>query len=168
MNIEKSTAEFLKMSDEEWMRHANPVSGWTRFATLPLIFLAVWSRKWLKWFALIPVGLVGIWTWYNARMFKKPESTDNWMSKVVLGERAMAGREQNPVPEHHLPVLKVTRAIISCGGLLSIYGLSKQKGWPALLGMVLIILGKTWYMDRMVWLFEEMKDSVPEYRAWLY
>ncbi|MFH1148938.1 MAG: DUF6653 family protein [Actinomycetota bacterium] len=168
MNIEKSTAEFLKMSDEQWERHANPVSGWTRFFTLPLIFLAVWSRKWLKWFALVPVAILGAWTWYNTRVFGKPKSTDNWMSKVVLGERAMANREKIPVPGHHLPVLKVTRAVISCGGLFSIYGLAKQKGWPTLLGMMLIILGKTWYMDRMVWLFDDMKDGVPEYRAWLY
>jgi hypothetical protein len=28
------------------MRHANPVSVWTRFAVLPLLALAVWSREW--------------------------------------------------------------------------------------------------------------------------
>jgi hypothetical protein len=30
-----------------------------------------------------------------------------------------------------------------------------------------VILAKTWFIDRMVWLFEEMKDH-PEYQDWLY
>ncbi|MGH1393463.1 MAG: DUF6653 family protein [Trichormus sp.] len=29
-------------------------------------------------------------------------------------------------------------------------------------------LGKLWYLDRMVWLYTEMKDINPEYRSWLY
>jgi hypothetical protein len=65
-------------------------------------------------------------------------------------------------------VLKASRLVTSAGMLFSIYGLWKLKGWPTLMGLILTILGKTWYMDRMVWLFEEMKDEVPEYAAWLY
>jgi len=30
------------------------------------------------------------------------------------------------------------------------------------------MLGKTWYMDRMVWVYEDMKDERPQYREWLY
>ena len=32
----------------------------------------------------------------------------------------------------------------------------------------LIYLGKMWFLDRMVWLYEDMKDTTPEYRSWLY
>lgn len=28
-------------------------------------------------------------------------------------------------------------------------------------------LGKSWYLDRMVWLYEDMKD-LPEYKKWLF
>jgi len=168
MNLEKFTSRALKMSDDVWMRHANPWSGWTRFFSLPLLYGAIWSRKWLKWLAVIPVSLVVIWIGINTRVFKKPPSTDNWMSKVTFGERIMAKREEAPVPGHHLPVLKAARLVSSSGALLSIYGLYGLKGWPTFTGMLLVMLGKTWYMDRMVWVYEDMKDERPQYREWLY
>lgn len=168
MNIEKYTAKLFQMSDEEWMRHANPWSGWTRMTCLPLLFMAIWSRKWLRWLAVIPVSIALFWIWINPRVFKKPASTNYWMSKVTFGERVMANRENVPVPEHHLPVLKVTRLITAIGMVSSVYGLAKLKAWPALFGLVLTMLGKTWYMDRMVWLYEEVKDDTLEYREWLY
>jgi hypothetical protein len=34
--------------------------------------------------------------------------------------------------------------------------------------MAVIMLGKLWFVDRMVWLYEDMKDATPEYRSWLY
>lgn len=168
MNVEKYTSKLLKMSDEDWMRHANPWSGWTRFSGLPLLFAAIWSRKWLKWLAVLPVSGAVFWLWINPKIFKKPASTDNWMSKVTFGERIMINRENVPIPDHHGPVVKATRLVTGTGVLLSIYGLWKLKGWPAFMGLVLTTLGKTWYMDRMVWLFEEMKDEIPEYGDWLY
>ena len=39
--------------------------------------------------------------------------------------------------------------------------------WPAILGIALAYLGKSWYLDRMVWLYEDMKH-LPEYGEWLY
>jgi len=38
--------------------------------------------------------------------------------------------------------------------------------WPTLLGLALTFLGKLWFVDRMAWLYEEMKDATPEYRSW--
>ena len=40
--------------------------------------------------------------------------------------------------------------------------------WPTIFGVALTALGKLWFVDRMVWLYEDMKDARPEYRAWLY
>ncbi|WP_275670274.1 MULTISPECIES: DUF6653 family protein [Okeania] len=40
--------------------------------------------------------------------------------------------------------------------------------WPILLGVVLVLLSKMWFLDRMVWLYEEMKDANSEYQSWLY
>ena len=39
---------------------------------------------------------------------------------------------------------------------------------PPILAMLLVIAAKTWFVDRMVWLFDDMKDTRPEYRSWLY
>jgi hypothetical protein len=42
--LERSVARLFGLKGEDWQRHANPVSVWTRFAVLPLLALAVWSR----------------------------------------------------------------------------------------------------------------------------
>jgi len=42
----------LGMTDEAWQRHANPWSVYTRFAAIPAMILAIWSRVWISWWAL--------------------------------------------------------------------------------------------------------------------
>jgi hypothetical protein len=34
--------------------------------------------------------------------------------------------------------------------------------------MILIYAGKMWFLDRMVWLFENMKEKHKEYSNWEY
>jgi len=164
----QATSRLFGMDDQVWLRHANPLSGWSRYTVLPLFFAAVWSRAWIGWWALLPIAAVALWTWLNPRLFPKPASTDHWMSKAVLGERVWANREAVPVPDHHLPVLRATRIISFIGILFGFYGLATLEVWPTIFGMTVLYLGKTWFLDRMVWLYDEMKDKVPEYGEWLY
>jgi hypothetical protein len=49
-----------------------------------------------------------------------------------------------------------------------VWGLYALAIWPTLFGGTLILLGKLWFVDRMVWLYEDMKDASPVYRSWLY
>ena len=37
-----------------------------------------------------------------------------------------------------------------------------------LTGLSVTMLGKLWFLDRMVWLYEDMKDTSETYRSWLY
>jgi len=53
------------------------------------------------------------------------------------------------------------------GMLLAIWAIVIISIWPAIIGIVLAYLGKSWYLDRMVWLYEDMKH-LPEYSKWLY
>jgi len=39
--------------------------------------------------------------------------------------------------------------------------------WPTLLGSVLICCGKLWFLDRMVWLYEDRIVENEQYRSWL-
>jgi hypothetical protein len=66
------------LSDETWMRHANPWSVWTRYAAFPLLVLAIWSRVWLGWGALVAVAIIIAWLIWNPRAFPPPASTRNW------------------------------------------------------------------------------------------
>jgi hypothetical protein len=43
--------------------------------------------------------------------------------------------------------------------LLVIWGVFSLDISQVLLGSVMIYLGKLWFLDRMVWLYEDMKDE---------
>nr|WP_218133241.1 DUF6653 family protein [Methanofollis tationis] len=156
------------MDEETWARHANPWSVWTRNTVLPLLILAFWSRVWLGLWSLLPIAVAGIWTWINPRLFVRPESTENWASKAVLGERVWLNRKAVPVPGRHRRAPKILSACSGIGMLSVIWGVYALEVWPPLFGAAVVYLSKLWFLDRMVWLYEDMKDMAPEYRSWLY
>jgi hypothetical protein len=156
------------MNDEVWTRHANPWSVWTRVAILPLFVLAVWSRVWLGWWALVPITALAAWTWFNPRAFPRPRSTMNWASRAVLGERVWLNSRAVPIPQHHRRAAMILTVISASGVTPLAWGLATFDLCPTMLGATLIAFGKLWFVDRMVWLYDEMKDARPEYRAWLY
>ncbi len=158
MNIEKTAEKIFKMSDDVWERHVNPWSVWTRYSCLPLLCLAVWSRVWIGWMCLIPIVMVCFWTWFNPRIFKKPDSINNWASKAVLGERIFLNQSKTEIPKHHLRALNVIKVITSIGFICAIYGLIALHVWLTVFGTVITMMGKTWFLDRMVWLYQDMND----------
>ena len=167
MTLERKMAKLFNLTDENWMKHANPWSVWTRYSVLPVIILAFWSRVWIGWWSLIPVIISLAWMFFNPVFFKKPESTKNWASKGVLGERVWLNRDKIDVPESHKTLPKIINGISSAGMILSIWAMVTLSVWPAILGISLAYIGKSWYLDRMVWLYEDMKH-LPEYEKWLY
>lgn len=167
MTIERKIAQVFKLNDENWMKHANPWSVWTRYSVLPIIVLAFWSRIWIGLWFLVPVIISLGWMFFNPVFFKKPKSTKNWASKSVLGERVYLNRDVIDIPHRHKLTPKILNVISSLGMVLAIYGIIELLIWPAILGVSLVYLGKSWFLDRMVWLYEDMKD-LPEYKKWLY
>jgi len=167
MTLERKISRIFKLDDETWIRHANPWSYLTRFTALPILVLAFWSRIWLGWFSLIPIAVGLIWTYINPRIFPKPKSTKNWMSKGVFGERVWLNRDKIPVPDRHKLAPNILSAVGVTGLLFAIWGTYRLEIWPVFTGIALVFLGKLWFMDRMVWLYEDMKH-LPEYSDWLY
>jgi hypothetical protein len=153
----------LLMSDATWLRHANPWSVWTRIITcLPLLTLAIWSRTWIGRWSILPILVALLWIWVNPGIFSEPESTDNWASQGVLGERIWMNRKVIPIPRHHVMAAKILIAISGLGILPFSYGVWQFSIWPTLFGGLLMYVGKLWYFDRMVWLYKDMKDKVAE------
>lgn len=169
MTFERKIADLLSMSDDVWMCHANPWSGWTRFFTVfPLLILSIWSRVWLGWWSLIPIAIAAFWTWLNPRIFPKPKSTHHWISQGVLGERVWLNRDQIPVPEHHHRVPNLLNVVSGLGGIVLVWGLIALNLCAILFGFTVVTLGKLWFIDRMVWVYKDMKDANAEYQSWLY
>jgi len=159
MTIERTIASFFRLDDDTWKRHANPWSVISRNTALPLLIIAFWSRLWLGCLALIPIFLAVVWTWLNPRLFSEPDSFDHWSSKAVFGERLWLNRDRVPVPIRHRRVPNVLSVISGIGMLLVIWGVCYFEIWPTILGVVLIYLGKLWFLDRMVWLWEDMAEE---------
>lgn len=149
------------------MKHANPWSVWTRYSVLPLIVIAFWSREWIGWWFLVPSILSLTWMYINPVFFQKARSTRNWASKSVMGERVWLNRDVIEIPKYHKTVPVILNIISSAGLILTILGIIALAVWPAVLGIIITYAGKSWYLDRMVWLYEDMK-YVPEYAQWLY
>ena len=164
--IESRMAQWFAMSDETWQRHTNPWSVYTRITVLPLLILAIWSRAWWGWWSLVAIALAIAWTWFNPRIFPKPRSTDNWASKGVLGERVWLNRRNIPVPEHHRIMPNILSGVSVIGLPFLIWGLWQLKIWPLWVGLILMLGAKLWFVDRMVWIYEDMKDKDPEYKSW--
>lgn len=168
MAFENTVANFFRMDEAAWARHANPWSVFTRATVLPLLIVAIWSRVWIGQWSWLLVVLGLLWTWLNPRLFPPPASTRNWASKSVLGERVWLNRQSIPIPEHHRGVPHLLNAIAFTGSLLVIWGLVALAVWPTLLGLALTYAGKFWFLDRMVWLYTEMQNTDPTYQSWLY
>jgi len=168
MTLERKIADLYRMDEKARRRHSNPWSGYSRFSMIPLIGLAFWSRVWLGWWALVPIIIVLLWAWFNPRIFPEPKSTNNWASKGVLGEWVWMNRKNVPVPKHHLVMPNILSAISAIGAIPFIWGLVVLEMWLTVLGGIVIIISKLWFVDRMVWLYEDMKDATPEYKSWLY
>lgn len=168
MDYGKQLEKLMGMSDETWKRHANPWSVWTRFVILPFLALAIWSRIWFGWWCLVPIAILLFWTVINPRFFGKPETTDHWASKATFGERVWLNKAAINIPGHHIRAANILNMITALGLVPLIYGLLNYDLLAVLLGLCMVILGKLWFLDRMVWLFEEMKGKSKEYEAWLY
>lgn len=166
-DVFRFSERMMSMDDETWSRHANPWSVYSRFSVLPLLTLAIWSRVWLGWGALVPVALVLAWTWYNPRAFAHPASTGSWAARGTFGERVFLNRHALPVPGHHVRWARGL-ALASAAGLVPwIIGVWRLDLSATLLGLTLMIGGKVWFVDRMVWLYQDMREADPAYSRWL-
>lgn len=166
---ESRVAKLFGLTGENWMRHANPISVWTRFTVLSLLALSIWSRDWIGWYCLIPLALSLLWMLLNPLLFPKPRSTRNWASKGVFGERIYADRKAVEIPDQFKsPVPNIANAYATIGIILLAYGLVVLELLPVLAGLVIAHGGKIWYIDRMVLLFEDMKKRKSEYAEWEY
>lgn len=159
MTLERKITSILRLDDEVWKRHANPLSVISRNTVLPFLIIAFWSRVWLGWWALIPVFLAMAWTWLNPRLFSAPDSFDHWTSKAVMGERLWLNRDQVPVPIRHQRAPNILSAVSGIGMLLVIWGVLFYEIWPTILGAATIYMSKLWFLDRMVWLWEDINHG---------
>ena len=63
-----------------FIRHSNPWSAWTRWASTPLVLIPVWTRR------RSHAALVAGWLTVNPVLFAKPADNRAWATRAMLGE----------------------------------------------------------------------------------
>lgn len=163
-------ARLFGLRGETWLRHANPVSVWVRFAVLPLIALSIWSRRWIGRWSLLALGASLVFTVVEPLLFPPPRSTRNWASRGVFGERIWADRNTVDLPEQFrsTAVPNTTYAFQFAGLAALARGLAVFDVRSVVAGLLLVQCAKAWFIDRMVLLFRTMAERDPEYASWEY
>lgn len=156
MNTLARFAKSVGMTDEAWQRHANPWSVYTRFAAIPAGTLAIWSRTWLGWWALVPVGLVAIWLLINPHIFPAVRAPQNWAAKGIYGERLWLN-EPESVPPDFRSVLRGLIVPGVAGILMLAWGLLQLDLWPTTFGATLVTLAQLWRIDRLGVFYEHRR-----------
>ena len=149
----------MGMDERAWARHANPWSVWTRILTpLPLLALSIWSRVWIGGWCVVPLALTLAWIWWNPRAFPPPRRLDSWASRGVLGEHAFLEHRAR-VPAHHRRAMAALTALSAVGVLPLAWGLWALDPWAAAFGVLLAGGAKTWFVDRCVWVLEDLRRA---------
>ena len=160
-------ARLFRMDESTWERHASPWSVWTRVLSLPVLLLAVWSHAWLGAWALVPVAVTILWLWLNPRLFPAPGRTDTWSAKATFGERVWLNRKAVPIPTDHARMARILSGLSAAGFAVALAGAVLNDLLMTVSGGIATWLSKMWFCDRMVWLYDDMKDKHQPYAAWL-
>jgi hypothetical protein len=134
------------MTAETWARHANPWSGWTRVLTYPLLYVPIWLHN---WYLLV---IVAVWFAVNPRIFPKPKSTENWMSKGVLGEQLWTQHWRWDFPR----MLGIVTVPCFIGAVYTAY---MRKFWATMFFASNVFVLKLWFVYRMVQFYEDNRHT---------
>jgi hypothetical protein len=75
-----STGAVARVRHAVFVRHANPWSAWTRWASTPLVLIPVWTRR--RSHAVLVAG----WFLVNPVLFPEPADERAWATRAMLGE----------------------------------------------------------------------------------
>jgi len=130
------------------------------------VIVAVWSRAWIGWYSLAAVAVALLRTFPNPRLFAEPDSMDNRASKAVLGERIWKERSSYDVPRRWVLQVRTLNLVRVLGLPPLAWGLYTFDVRMTTTGFVLLTLGKSWFLDRMVGLFEDHGET-EAVQSWL-
>jgi len=159
-NALRSIAKAMRMDDATWERHANPWSAYTRMATLPVILLAIWSRRWVGWYFLWWIGMLLVWNWWNPRAFPKPASTESWAAHAVRGEQLYLARGKAVCEPREARAVKGWTLLSLLGLPALVIGLKRYRWRPLLVGTLLVYGGKLAFLQIMVRISRRTSRSV--------
>ena len=124
-----------------WRRHANPLSGWSRVPTGPIIVFAIYRRDWRL------LGAAMVWTLLNPILFAPPETEDAWMTRAVLAERWWLDKGNRTVG---LDYPNVCNAVGALAFGSAVYAAGRRHGRAAAIATAVGVTMKFWWLGVLV------------------
>lgn len=156
MTIERRLAQLFRLDSKGWKRHANPLSVWSRYSVLLVFVSAIWLREFSAGLSILLFLLAICWMFINPLIFPKPNDLSGWASKAVMGEQIYLNRDNTSLPEHHqLPLYTILKLTASLGFILSFWAAYTYNITLCILAVLITYLAKSWFLDRMVWLYQD-------------
>jgi hypothetical protein len=140
----------MDLPDRVWARHANPKSGWSRVALLPLFALGLYRRD-LRLLA----AAVG-WTVLNPVVFPPPADAESWMTRGVLAERAWLA-EGNPTVGLGWP--NVLNLASGAGSAYLVWAALRRRPFHTALATVVVAGAKLRWIAEIIELTGTTTDS---------
>jgi len=129
------------LPDAAWNRHANPLSGWSRLAATPVLFYALYARRWRLFLGTLAFLAV------NPVLFPEPESTEGFMHDVVRAEEWWLG-EGRPLFGTGYP--EVLNVATTAGTVLALLSAVRRRPLGTLVGTAILIVGKLSFVAALV------------------
>jgi len=140
-----------------WHKYTNPWSIWVRFFILPMLIISMWSRVWIGQWSLILVLITLAWIWFNPRLSPSKKTKNLWAIQAILGERLWLNRHKNYIPQHHFFVITALQIIVIVSFVTCLAGIIILSPWITFFGLSMTYVGMCWFLDRMVWLYNDDK-----------
>jgi hypothetical protein len=140
-----------------WKKYTNPCSVWVRFFIITLLILSIWSRIWIDEWSLVFIFTTCLWIFFNPRIFPVKFSNSIWTMQAILGERIWLNRKNGLIPANHYFIISGLQYIVMLSFLLSILGTILLSIKLTVFGLILTFVGMGWFLDRMVWLYNDDK-----------
>lgn len=157
----------LGMNTQVWQRNASPLSVYSRMATLPVLLLTIWSHVWIGPVpAFLATLAVIVWLRLNPRLFAAPRNMTSWASRATLGERVWLNQRLVPIPPEDAQRALVLSVATGIGFIVALVGAYQTNLWLAVTGAIVTYAAKLVFLDRMVSLYDRMRDAHPLYRFW--
>jgi hypothetical protein len=147
-----------------WKKYANPWSIWVRFFILPMLIISMWSRIWIEQWSLLLVLITLAWIYFNPRISPNKKTKNIWAIQAVLGERLWLNRHKYLIPEHHFFVITALQIIVIIGFVTCLVGILFLNVWLTFFGLSVTYICMCWFLDRMVWLYNDDKRLREENR----
>jgi len=126
-----------------WARHANPLSGWSRVVSMPLLLTCIYRRDWRG------LVLTLLFVVFNPVLFSPPEDDSAWMTRVVYGERLWTQQDRA-----HTGYPEILNVFNGLAALYAVYAATKQRPAETALATALSMTLKFWFVAEMVHVYE--------------